>query len=241
MPTPKNDLAILSFDAAVQENLDDLKSKYEKYFPSESFSSDVCGGPSVDLSLNNSFASMMMERFFRSPLHNPSTPFFLSYNLSKSAVQHQKNGNMDKAWFLLSKARYFAGIADASLFGTERFLDEAVNAHANKGRESRRAKNLMAKKEAARLIREEAAKICTKSNGTWKGWRSRQEAAKAIASDLWLFVSSAENRISLKEDGLSHRVYVWMNADDEIRSAFNETCAEDAQYTPKKHRSWDWG
>ncbi len=237
MPTSKNDLTIPSFDEAIQENLDDLKSKYEKYFPSEPFTSAISDRPEVDIILTDSLVSDFMERFSRSPGEYSSTPFFLSFHFSKLAMSHKKKGDFDRAWFLLSRARYFAGLADASLFGTDKFLYEAIHSHAIKGTASRSKNSTAAQQRAAELIREVAAKRRTDSKGSWPGWKERQEAADAIADEMRFFLK--KNAIGLKPEGISRRVYAWMHKNEGIRSAFNETCAEGVTYTPQKRRNFD--
>lgn len=237
MPTSEKDLTILSFDEAIQENLDDLKSKYEKYFPSESFTSAISDRPEFEVVLTDSLVSDFMERFSRSPAEHSSTPFFLSFHFSKAAMRHRKKGEMDKAWLLLSKARYFAGIADASLFGTEKFLYEAIHSHAIKGTSSRSKNSAAAQEKAAELILEIAKRRRTDSKGDWPGWESRHEAADAIAEEMRIFLTKAG--IGLKHAGISRRVYEWMREDEGIRNAFNETCAEGATYTPQKRRNLD--
>lgn len=237
MTTSEKDLTILSFDEAIQENLDDIKSKYEKYFPSESFTSAISDRPEFEVVLTDSLVSDFMERFSRSPAAHSSIPFFLSYHFSKAAMRHRKKGEMDMAWLLLSRARYFAGIADASLFGTEKFLYEAIHSHAIKGTTSRSKNSTAAQQRAAELIREVAAKRRTDSKGSWPGWKERQEAADAIADEMRFFLK--KNAIGLKPEGISRRVYEWMHKNEGIRSAFNETCAEGSTYTPQKRRNFD--
>lgn len=237
MPTSEKDLTIPSFDEAIQENLDDLKSKYEKYFPSESFTSAISDRPEFDVVLTDSLVSDFMERFSRSPAEHSSTPFFLSYHFSKAAMRHRKKGEMDRAWLLLSKARYFAGIANASLFGTEKFLYEAIHSHAIKGTNSRSKNSAAAQEKAAELILEIAKRRRTECKGEWPGWESRHEAADAIAEEMRTFLR--KNGIGLMHSGISRRVYDWMPKHQGILNAFNETCAVGATYTPQKRRNCD--
>lgn len=237
MKTPEKSLTILFFDELIQKNLDDLKSKYEKYFPSESFTSAISDRPELEVVLTDSLVSDLMERFSKSPTQYSSTPFLLSYHLSKAAMRHRERVEMDKAWFLLSNARYFTGIADASLFGTEKFLYEAIHSHAIKGTNSRSKNSAAAQEKAAELIREIAKKRRTDSKGEWLGWKSRHEAADAIADEMRTFLT--REAIGLKHAGISRRVYEWMPKHQGILNAFNETCAEGATYTPQKRRNWD--
>ena len=234
MPISKKGLTILSFDEAIKENFDDLKSKYKKFFPEKPLSKIEDDSYS---DLNDDYTSYSMEYFYKYPSDHAEIPFLLSHNFANAAIARMKNGYPDQAWFLLSKARYFAGIADASLFGTKRFLDEIVNAHAIKGTKSRSNKISLTKIEAARLIRETADNLSTDQKGKWIGWKSRTEAAEAIADGMRNFVKG--NAIGLETEGIPRRAAEWMREDEDIRNAFNETCAKDAEYTPKKHRNWD--
>lgn len=243
MPTSKKDLTIFGFEVAIKENLDDLKSKYEKYFPDRLFSSITEEHQIFKTRLTDSLIATRMEEFFKDPATYSSNPFLLSYQLTKAAIHYNEKRNMEKAWFLLSKARYFAGIADASLFDTEKFLYEVVNANNLKGARARSQKSSAAKRRAAELIREKAEQHKEKSRGTWKGWEKPDEAISDIVDELRSFI--ATNVIKLNPHILPKRVSDWMGGtkpeDVEIRNAFNETCAEGAEYIPQKRRSWDEG
>lgn len=237
MPTSENGLTFLDFDESVQDNLNDLKLKYEKYFPSKSFSSDISDSSIFRHDLNDSFVSILIKEFLKFPIDNQSTPFILSFYYSKLAITYKNSGDLDKAWFLLSRAFFFAGIANATLFGARRFKYEVVNAHSIKGAASRSSNITAAKNRAAELIREVAAKHMTDSKEVWPGWKARVEAADAIVDAMRAFLRT--NGIGLKPEGISKRVYEWMSTDEGIRSAFNETCAKGSTYTPQKRRDWD--
>lgn len=239
MSLEEEQASVLGFSEAVNKNLAELEARFEHFFPSLSFASATQASPIFGVDLSDASIAQQLDDFLKHPNESASTPFKLSVHLSKAAVDAWDQGSVEQAWFLLSQARYFSGMAYASVFGTERFMYEVVNANAIKGAASRSQKSDAAQQQAAKLIREVASKRRSASAGEWPGWGSRQEAADAISEDMRTFLKRSGS--GLKPGSISQRVYVWMREDERVRSAFNETCAEGETYTPQKRRDWEAG
>ena len=231
-------LAVTDLDVIIQENLNELKSKYNKYFPGEDFYSNVEECKEVKFPLDDSNISTAVKNFKKDPDQLSAVPFSLSYHLVKMASDCKKEGDTDRAWAILTMARYYAGVAEASIFGTGDFSYELINMRSINGNKTHSERSTQVKEKAAELIRKEAENRRTKYGAGWKGWQNRNEACNAIANEMRTFIR--ENYHQHNPDGIERRVSDWMREVEYIRAAYNETCAKGSTYSPRKYNDRPW-
>lgn len=211
----------------IDQNFERLKAPYKSFEPDgnfDEFLQDITERVD-DGRISN---SMVQDVLFFSLNNNAlalfSSTFQLSLGYSILAKRAYTKNEIDKAWSLISEARYYYGLLEFSYSKTNPYAPMTLQEARSAGGKTTAKKHAAMSKVKAETIRLLAEK---RPNG---GWISENDAIKEIIVDLSKFVDNDDFE-KPKWDDLNAYLLVWLSTEDDgadrkVLAAFERNAAD---------------